>query len=326
MSSLETFRVTSPAEIAALVPYLLGYQPKDGLAVLALRDHRVVFVAALPLPAAHDLDAAVAHLAAVVASKPVDSVQLIGYGDPDPITIAVDRITGALRLLGVAAADALRVADGRLWHLHCPDPRCAAGVPFDPATTAAAAQATLAGLVAYADRRTLAAQLDPIAGADHDAMQASLAVASDHVASLVESSVTRDEDPRTRLWEIVDDLTAETISAYAGGGRLADDRVALLLVLLSIGQARDVAIRHVHGDDAQIRAWTDLTRRAGTTYAPGPAILLALAALQDGNGVLAELAVHRALDADPEDALAQILADAIRFGMEPETVRDALHD
>jgi hypothetical protein len=326
MTSPEPLRLTNPAELAALVPYLLGYQPTDGLAVLALRNQRVVLVAALPLSATTDLDAAVAHLAAVLASKNIDSVQLIGYGTHDPISLAVDQAAGALRLFGIAAPDAFRVADGRLWHLHCPDPRCAVGFPFDPSTTAAAAQATVSGLVVHRARRTLAAQLDPIAGAERDTMETALTAAMDQITSLVEGSVSPNDDPFNRLRELVDDLTGETINSYLRGDRQPDQRAALLLVLLTLDELRDVAIGHIHGDDALIRAWLDLTRRAGTTYAAGPATLLALAALQAGYGVLAVLAVHRALDADPEDALAQVLDEAIRFGIEPETMRRALHD
>jgi Tfp pilus assembly protein PilF len=72
--------------------------------------------------------------------------------------------------------------------------------------------------------------------------------------------------------------------------------------------------------------WTDLVRRAEPEFAATPAVLLALSALRAGNGVLAAMAVQRALQADPVDSLAQTLADVVAAGIDPATVAALLAD
>jgi Tfp pilus assembly protein PilF len=70
--------------------------------------------------------------------------------------------------------------------------------------------------------------------------------------------------------------------------------------------------------------WADLVRRAEPEFATGPAIMLTLAALQAGDGALAAIAVQRALQADPSDRLANLLAQAVAEGIDPATVTKLL--
>jgi hypothetical protein len=68
---------------------------------------------------------------------------------------------------------------------------------------------------------------------------------------------------------------------------------------------------------AHQRLWTDLTRAAPGRYQAAPASLLALAAWQDGNGALANVALDRALAARPGYTMAQLLRMAIDCGAPP---------
>ncbi|MEU4428861.1 DUF4192 domain-containing protein, partial [Actinoplanes sp. NPDC024001] len=167
-------------------PYLIGYQPHDSLVALAQHRQQIVFALATPLPRHSDFDGEARRIARLLARKHADTVFLIGYGPARPVQVAVDATTGALRHDGIPVTAAARVHDGTLWHLDCDDTLCpAAGVPFDPATTATAAQATVAGLVALPDRAAVADNLAPLTGTDREAMNTAVPPAFAEIAHLL---------------------------------------------------------------------------------------------------------------------------------------------
>jgi len=94
----------------------------------------------------------------------------------------------------------------------------------------------------------------------------------------------------------------------------------LLTVLLELPPLRDFAARHTTADPWQIEMWTDLVRRAEPDFATAPATLLALSAMQAGNGALANIAVRRALHTDPSDRLAHCWPGPSPGGIDPTTI------
>ncbi len=72
---------------------------------------------------------------------------------------------------------------------------------------------------------------------------------------------------------------------------------------------------------AHLRLWTDVVRRAARAYLPAPASLLAFTAWQSGDGALANIAIDRALAADPGYSLAQLLRDIMDAGVPPSAAR-----
>jgi hypothetical protein len=73
--------------------------------------------------------------------------------------------------------------------------------------------------------------------------------------------------------------------------------------------------------EAHRRLWTDVVRRAGLAYRPAPACLLAFVAWQAGEGTLANIAIERALDADPNYSMALLLGDILDAGVPPSEAR-----
>ncbi|MET8149120.1 DUF4192 domain-containing protein [Actinoplanes sp. NPDC049668] len=321
MHHSHVFRLTSLPETVALAPYLIGYQPQDSLVALAQHGRQVVFALATALPQHPEFDHEALRITRLLAREHADTVFLIGYGPALPVQVAVDRTTDALRHYGIPVLAAARVHDGMLWHLDCHDKLCpAAGIPFDPATTATAAQATVAGLVALPDRTAVAVSLDPATDGERDATSAAVPRAFADIAHQLAAAAGGDRAAETQLGRLAEQLVAEAVTAAGTAGRLTDPQAALLLVLLRVPRFWDAAVRHVDHEDAQIRAWTDLTRRADDLLVPGAALLLAVAALTAGNGVLADAAVRRALAADPGDEMAHTLLQAIQLGIDPPTV------
>jgi hypothetical protein len=112
----------------------------------------------------------------------------------------------------------------------------------------------------------------------------------------------------------------DAIAIYRAGGQLTDDdQIAWLSVALTDLRVRDDAWARMDPAhrDAHLRLWTDVVRRACAVYVPAPASLLAFTAWQSGDGALANIAIERALDADPTYSMALLLAEAIESGLPP---------
>jgi len=105
---------------------------------------------------------------------------------------------------------------------------------------------------------------------------------------------------------------------------LADpDRVAWLGVLLTHVRVRDEAWVRIEPDrpEPYIILWREVLRRVETRYAAAPACLLAYAAFLAGDGGLANVALDRAEEADPDYTMAGLLRDVIQAGLPPAAAR-----
>ncbi len=72
---------------------------------------------------------------------------------------------------------------------------------------------------------------------------------------------------------------------------------------------------------AHRRLWIDVVRHAGEAYVPAPASLLAFIAWQTGEGALANIAIERALAADPDYSMAHLIGQAVSAGLPPSAAR-----
>jgi hypothetical protein len=320
--------IRTPDDLLAVVPYALGFHPTDSLVVLAIGGQRLTFIARLDLPDSDDASprTALEDLGRVVLEQDITEVVLLGYGAEPAATTAVDTAIDVFADLAVPVLDALRITGERYFGLHCTDPECCPP-EGNPVTTTSplAAQAVLAGMVALPDHDTFVAQLDPQTGPAATAMQEAVDRAADRLAALFDGASDGDADSRMDRVQRI--LTDEGVAAvdharerYRTDGRPTDDEAAHLLLALVVVSVRDHAWAHTDGDDTHLRMWTDLTRRAPEDLAAAPASLLAFAAWRQGRGSLAEVAVSRALEVDPEYRLARLMAHILRRGLPPSTV------
>jgi hypothetical protein len=312
--------VNSPTELISALPYLIGFHPADSIAVVAMRDRRVLFAGRHDLPAPGDPPSEALHLAAVVSNQEADSAVVLGYGDPVAVTPAVRHAADALDRAGVRVLDVLRVTDGRFWTYRragehgWPE----GGRPCDPAHSAFAAAATFAGQVALPDRASLVAQLAPVTGDQRAAMTAATGRAQARIADLLR--------PATDFERLLRRAGRAAVRGaerrYRAGGRLLDDEVAWLGLLLVDLPVRDYAWQRAGGTECERRLWADVLRRVEPAYVPAPAALLAFTAWQAGLGALARAALDRALAEDPEYQMAQTIHEALVFGLSPTLLAD----
>src|SRR4051812_6763523 len=96
MTTESVIKVTTPAELIAAMPYLIGFHPAQSVAVVALRGRRIIFAARYDLPdpgrPGEQVRGEAAEVAKVVASQGVTAATVIGYGVADRVTSTVLRL------------------------------------------------------------------------------------------------------------------------------------------------------------------------------------------------------------------------------------------
>ena len=113
-------RVSSPADLLAVVPHLLGFHPARSLVVIGAggpRD-RVRFGCRYDLPDPPDARAAARiaeHALRVLIREHLTTVIVIGYGPGQLVTPLSDVLAAALRRAGLTIREMLRAEDGRYW-------------------------------------------------------------------------------------------------------------------------------------------------------------------------------------------------------------------
>lgn len=335
-----TLRVRSTTDLLALIPFLLGFHPQSSL-VLVVRDGdgRLILAGRTDLPSADEsvqgLSVSVQRLTATISGQRGASAVLAGYGPAQPVERAVNTVAGILEHAGIPIYEALRVADGRFWRLHAEQTGGPQAIAFNPADSPVTTAAVVAGLVALPDRAAFAATLDPVTGPARTGMIAATAAACAFLADLMDNAAPdTGHGPDAALNTPVGQALQRAARTYLGRVQdryrsrqpVDDEHAATLTVLLELPTLREFATRGTTGETWQISMWTDLVRRAEPEFRAVPATLLTLAALQAGNGALADIAIQRALHSDPDDRFAQLLAQAVAAGIDPSTVSALLTD
>ncbi|GGN89731.1 hypothetical protein GCM10010112_74490 [Actinoplanes lobatus] len=304
----------TPSDLLAALPFLLGYHPRDDLALVGLRGRELDFGACLDLPPPDRCAETAREVAGAVARQRPDAMVIVGYGPPRRVTPVVLSVAEALRAAGVRIDDVLRVDDGRWWSYLCEDPGCCPpqGLPCPPPDSVIAASATYLGRVALPSREHLVAQVAAVRGPARRAMAAAT------------------ERARSRFPELLDDVRRirragrlairEAEKRYRSGAALTDDEVAWLGSLLVDRGVEDYALDRTGPEEWRVRLWTDVVRRVEKAFVAAPACLLGFAAWRLGRGALARVAVDRALSAEPGHQLARMLFEVLICGVPPALV------
>jgi hypothetical protein len=308
-------RLNGPADLVATVPYLIGHTGlADDIVIVAQSGPRVVLTVRVDLTA---LTAGALWTSALpaLANAGARTINLIAY-PAGPLTDATLR--GLHQALAAACAarppglDVERVltVSGDRWWAHDPT---SANAPHGPGTV-------------MPDNPGLTLQLAlgygvPAASRDH-----AVAVLDPHpdpVRSRVRHLI-RHLPPATR-----EQRSAVVDAAHAAradrptGWRL--EEAAAVLDAVGDVTVRDLALAHL-GDDAAWWVWSTLLPYAPQERLAPVATLLAVAAHQRGDGVLAGAALDKALAADPRYSLAGLFQQILRAGITPTAVKEMIND
>jgi hypothetical protein len=323
-------RVSSVAGFLAIVPHLLGFHPSQSMVVVGLnaRRGRIVLGFRYDLPdppdAARSQEIA-QHATRVLQARRIKTAIAAGYGPGTLVTPVAESLRATLLSAGITLRDLLRVQDGRYWSYACQDPGCCPpdGVPFDGPAHPAAGALAAAGMTACPDRAALAGSLAPPTGPAAESVSQATERALRRAGEFIAAPPGEAAGQR-RLVEAGREAVRAAIGIYRRGGQITDhDQLAWLAITLADLRVRDDAWARMEPRfrAAHRRLWTDVVRHAREPYVPAPASLLAFTAWQSGEGALANIAIERALAADPGYSMAHLIGQAVDAGLPPSAAR-----
>jgi hypothetical protein len=297
-----TFTARTPEDVLALVPVVLGFVPRDSLAMLTFGAGHP-FHARVDLPDDEaELPGLVDALLAPARQHRVRRAVFVVYTEDATLARRAARaLEWAFERSGVEVIATLR-ADGERWwpaggRLPGVPPW---GVPYDVAAHPFSAQAVLEGRVLHGSREELRATLGPDAGL---------------VTRVVGALADVAADPPGAAWVIA------LVERHSRDGTApSDTEVARLLRAMLDPAVRDAACSGLSRATARehVGFWTDVVRRSPEPLLAGPAAVLALAAWQAGDGALAWCALDRCAEVDEHYPLARLVTRVLTDALPPE--------
>ncbi|MFE9427241.1 DUF4192 domain-containing protein [Kitasatospora sp. NPDC006697] len=334
-------RMHGPADMAAMLPYLLGFYPDDSLVVIGLHgsELRQGGAVRLDIPAdeqswpevAADLAELLLELSEERGGRP-DAVLIYLCREPDPggpVALAglrplAEELRRAFRGHGLLVKESLCLSAGRWWSFLCADLDCCPphGTPVHSAREprAVVAAATFAGLAPRGSRRAIAAGLAPIGPPEEDGLREAVRQELARACDLIRAEPGGAERTFAGTVELLEHAMAESRS---GPPRLTDEQSARLIVGLLDRASRDRAAEYAEPDElaAAQRLWRYLARRCVAPYAEyakAPLTLLAWTSWLAGDIATSRVVLGLALDLDPEYTLAILLHESLNTSLPPD--------
>jgi hypothetical protein len=338
-------KLTSPNELLAVVPYVLGFHPTNSIMVLCLTDNRLGLTQRLDLPRPQDAHRVASALMPSLMGESPDSVILIGYevrvGDSLP---ALDALTTALKSSAVRIHDRLVVRQGRWRSLDSNNATCCpqdgSPVPEPEDVPGVVADFIGQGVAPHTDRDSLAKLLEagPQAAAVADVLRtrpsasgkagdcpagtrADLFAAWPRILDTGASPISV-EDAALAAVSLLDIELRDGMVAWLCPGTIGLDELSTEVQNLFCG------LNHGLGDTdidpastgTQSAVQDRLIRLCGMlpddVAAPALSVLASFVWWR-GDGALARVALARALRCDPDYRLAQLLLQMVDLAIRP---------
>lgn len=292
-----------------MIPPLLGFLPEESLVMLCLRGKRAGPVIRCDLPSREHVTQLAGHLAST-AIRHGDSVALYVYsGHPDAPAI-LQATLDVVVAQGLPVVDAI-IVNGPVASF-LPDQRGNTAAPIhvplpdDPLVSTLQAATVMAGRTILPTRAALVASIaPPRAGKLRRARQ-----------TMKAARRLFDAPPATaEALEVLDGALFEVQRCGTVGPLVA----ASLALVAQPKLVRDLMIARIFADRES--EWLPMLISAITQVPADESadlcVVLGLAAYRDGDGALAQVAVDRCFQTEPEHRLAELLLDIMAAGLPP---------
>ena len=314
MTPHTTTELTSPHDLLAAVPFMVGYHPKDSLVAMALRDHKVVMAMRVDLPDQQMMEATSRIIASHLLREEASEAIVVGYlsateSSLDPLATLREVITAQ----GVAIKECIEVRGGHFRSMLCEDVECCPpeGTPVPP----------------LSDSRVTVEQVaagNPLPYLDLDEMKRSIAAlpADKDLSKAIKkiAEIDYESDGVVVLQREGADAINQLAAQFKKDGFSEDKALqALVLVRLLDLQVRDYAMGMATDESADLLwdMWRWLLRVAPRGYVAGVAVIFATASYERGDGALAQRALDRAFDDNPSYQMAKLLRRTFAAGWPP---------
>ena len=328
-------KLSGPPDVAAAVPYVVGFQPVESLVVIALKGPRqevlhtlrvdltdIAEVVRRRLPDQpvhpHAIAATLKRNGAEAALLVVLTEQAAGPEETLPGRAAALDLVDELSEVDIPVREAMLVRDGRWFSYLCDSPECcpAAGTPV----VGAAQDRVLAELALAGESPRPGGREEIVAR-----VAAEVSIRATAVEAAVDALLESGEAARQWRADPIEtiSLLRKAFRAVHEGEPLGPETVARCLVGLPDYAVRDACVHPWDGEDgeAALELWCSLTRLAPAGLVAAPACLVAFVALCRGKGALANAAIDRALDDWPDYSWAHLLRQVAAHGAPPDLLR-----
>lgn len=321
--------LTSPHDLLAAIPFLIGYHPTDSLVIVSLKEDCVGMAMRVDYPSIEGVDSTDAFDALVyhLVREGAEGALVVAYVPNDRSDGAeiLENIAIALTRAEIPIRESLLITNGRWRSVLCGDQECCPvqgnELPEISSSRVAVEQVADGRPMPYGNREGMAESIAPL----------SLATDADFIAQVEQSRI----DPQADQLECgqlqssqrggalaVLDLASRFIAGSLGGDIADDQRLsALVLGSLSDIQVRDFALGSHDEISIEIywTMWRYLVRIAPSGFVAPVASLLAALSYEKGEGALAQRCLDRALADDPSYSLAALLRRVFSAGWPPES-------
>ncbi|MGW4806887.1 DUF4192 domain-containing protein [Kitasatospora sp. NPDC004272] len=341
-------RLRGPADMAEMLPYLLGFFPDDsivavGLQGTALDQGGVIRIDIPEDPAEWERTAEESARLLIELSEQRDRrpVQVLLYLCRDPAGPArtpggghgvltglrplAAALARAFRNEQVAVKESLCVSAGRWWSFLCTGADCCPpdGTPVRAAhqPSPLAAAATFAGLAPRGSRKAIVAGLAPIGPPGSETQRRALEDAGPPFVRELAGP-----GGRAASVERTAELLAGAMAEFRAGARELDAaRTARLLIGMQDKLGRDRAAEYAEPDElaAAQRLWRFLIQRCVDPFehlAAPPMTLLAWTSWLADDSATARVVLARALELEPDYTLAQLFYESLNCGISPDAL------
>ncbi|MFD7644862.1 DUF4192 domain-containing protein [Kitasatospora sp. NPDC059795] len=341
-------RLRGPADMAEMLPYLLGFFPDDSIVAVGLQgpalDQGGVIRIDIPAdPESWERTAEESARLLIELSEQRDRrpAQVLLYlcRDPDEGTPGPEggqAMLAELRPLAAALVrafqdeqvivkEALCVSASHWWSFLCTGVDCCPpdGTPVRAAhqPSPLAVAATFAGLAPRGSRKAIVAGLAPVGPPLCEVQRRALEDAGPPFIRELAGP-----DGRHAAVERTDELLASAMAEFRSGARELDTRrTARILIGLQDKLGRDRAAEYVepHELAAAQKLWRYLVQRCVDPFehlAAPPMTLLAWTSWLADDPATARVVLARALELDPGYTLAQLLYESLNAGIAPEAL------
>ncbi len=279
-TQIPRFRLESPADIALLAPYLIGFTPEESLVVVVMEDNQVQVTARADIADMQPRGAAENLVDRIWARFPSADAFLVAYTqDPEAGWALMER---CIDRLPVGVRQQEMVVNQDTWHL--PD---GTQGRLDPSRFSV--EAAYHGLKRLTGRSELEARF--VSAPDSPQLDAEVRAALDDLPKY------RD---LTALLDHARDLLHRNLGSRAtfGGGPSQPMSIADAVELTQLVQnrhARDFALASISKDTAprHLALWSEVLNRTPSRFAETPAAIAGIAAWVAGDGASASIALTR---------------------------------
>lgn len=293
--------IRTPEDVAALVPYVLGFHPEESLVVLTFGAHPA-FHARVDLPDNdHDRVLAVALLVDAARRNRIGSVIPVCYAtDPERARLMVLEVERGFAAVGVSMLSPIRIADGA-WFSLSPQHASVEGLPLDLDSHPFLAETVLEGRVTHASRAALVASLRTDPAQAEQVRMATEALAPESVPG-------PEEVGRLVRRHLADDSMP------------GPDEMAGLVMALDAPEVRSEVRSLLASCPAtdHLRFWSGVVRTAPEPWIGEPLAALGLAAWLGGDGAVGWCVVDLLGECAPEHPVRTFLVAYLEQALPPD--------